>query len=481
MSPTEGRGRRITHNTLFLYGAEATSRLFSWALLAVLTRSWGEVGTYGQYALAVNWVSILAVFSELGLNVLVVREVAQDKKQALFYLRNAIAIRSAFSLVFWVLLIGISFALGYEPVLKIAMAVMGLRILLDSIAGGYVYLFQSHEMMGYYSLVNILGSVVRLAGILIVLAMGGGVVPACAVWTLASLAALVALAVRGLALGWKPDFSRFRLSEIPPVLRQSFPLAVFGSVQMLYYRVDSIILKSLSGNEAVGYYDLATKVLFVILAFSQIFGTAVFPVLSSVKKNTEDFGRLSAQSLKFLAWVGLPTAVGGFFLASPIIQLVSGPKYAASIPLFKVLAVSIFPYFLCHVYVIALAIHNSFRLNVQYFFLFILNAVLNFIFIPRWGALGSAWATVFCEILGMGLGFGLALPYLKKVPWAALARPLLACLGASGVLALGLWRDPRLYWIFLGPVVYGLGLWLLGGATQGDLRSLRSVFKRNPA
>ena len=168
MTLSEGRARRVAHNTFFLYAAEASARFFAGIMFVYLTRRWATVSTYGQYALVVNWAAILGVFSELGLNVLVVREVAHRREEALFYLRNAISIRSAFSLIFWAFLIGISFVLGYEPVLKLGMAVMGMRILLDSLSGGYVYLFQSHEMMGYYSMVNVMTSAIRLLGIVAV-------------------------------------------------------------------------------------------------------------------------------------------------------------------------------------------------------------------------------------------------------------------------------------------------------------------------
>jgi O-antigen/teichoic acid export membrane protein len=481
LNQPESRSRRITHNTLFLYGAEACARLFSWALLAFLTRRWTEVGTYGQYALVVNWVSILAVFSELGLNVLVVREVAHNREKALFYLRNAIAIRSSFSLIFWMGLIVVSFALGYEPILKIGMAVMGIRILLDSVAGGYVYLFQSHELMGFYSLINVLSAAVRLVGVVVVVETGGGVVGACAMWTVASFIALLALALKGYRIGWKPDFSQLRLAEALSLLRQSIPLATFGSLQMLYYRVDSVILKSLSGNEAVGYYDLAAKVIFVVLAFSQTFGTAIFPVFSSVRDDMKAFGQMAARSLKFLFLLGAPLTVGGILLAKPLVLIVAGTKYLPSVPMFVILMLSVCAYFLSHVYVIALAIFNVFRLNLQFAILFLLNAGLNFILIPRMGGVGASWATVLCEVFGLALGFGMSASYLKELRWVPLLRPVLACLAASAIMGVGIWRDPRLYWLALGPIVYGAGIWLFRGLEPKDWNNIRSILRKKTA
>jgi O-antigen/teichoic acid export membrane protein len=478
MNPSEGRIKRVTRNTLFLYGAETTSRLFSWALLFFLTHHWVEVGTYGQYAVALNWVSMISVCSEFGLNAYVVREVAHRKDKAIYYLRNSMAIRMVFSIVFWLGLIGVSFILGYEPVLKIAIAVIALRIILDSVGGGYTYLFQAHEMMGYYALVNVWGAIIRLIGIIGVVTAGGGVIAACSIWTISSLVGLVALIWKAEKLGWRPNFSLFRWDEAFGTLKAALPFATFGAFQTLYYRIDSVILKSLSGNETVGYYDLAAKILFVVLAFSQMFGTAVFPALSSSREDTQAFGRMTGRAIKFLILLGLPITVGGWFLAKPIVVLVAGDKYLSATPMFAILMLSVMPYFLSHGYSIALGIYNTFRLNLQFAALFSLNVILNFVLIPRFGGVGSAWATVFCEFFGIGLGFWMAAPYLPHLQWFSLLRPFLASAAASALMSWGINRDPRLYWLLLGPLVYGAGLWLFKGLEPEEWNSIRSIFGR---
>jgi len=265
------------------------------------------------------------------------------------------------------------------------------------------------------------------------------------------------------------------------ILRQSIPLATFGSLQMLYYREASIILKSLSGNEAVGYYDLASKVIFVVLAFSQIFSTAIFPVLSSVRDDNEAFGRMAARASKFLLLAGIPATVGGILLARPIILLISGSKYLPSVPMFMVLMLSVCVYFLSHIYVIALANYNVIRLNIQFAVLFVLNAVLSFILIPRMGGVGASWATVFCEVFGLIMGFTMASTYMKGFQLLPLIRPFVACLGASALMGAGIWCNPRLYWLVLGPMIYAASIYIFRGLEPDEWNSIRSIFRKKIA
>jgi O-antigen/teichoic acid export membrane protein len=154
---------------------------------------------------------------------------------------------------------------------------------------------------------------------------------------------------------------------------------------------------------------------------------------------------------------------------------VSGPKYASAVAPFAILALSILPFFLSNVYASVLAVKNTRRLNLQYLALFILNVLFNFILIPRWGVVGAAWSTVACEFLGIALGFWLASPYLGEMPWAKLFHPFVAALAASILMGLGIHLDPRLYWLALGPVVYGIGIYLFRGLDPEDWASLRSA------
>ena len=462
-----GSARRITRNTLFLGLSEAGARLSTWGLVAFLGRAW-PVALYGQYAVAVTWVSIFAVFGELGLNALTVREVAHKQNKASFFLRHVLVLRSGFSLLFWAALIVLSWVLHYENVLTLAMGVMGLRLILDSMEGGYIYLFQAHQEMGPYALVNLICAGVRLGGIILVVLAGAQIVGAGSIWTLASGVGFLLMMALGRRRGWKPDFSKYRADDSWKVLWMAMPLATFGALQTLYYRVDSVLLKSLSGNEAVGYYDMASRVLFVVLAVSQLYSQALYPAFASLRDKPKDFSRLAFQGGRVLFLLGLPISVGGYFLAGPILRLVGGPQYVPAGPAFAVLALSVLPFFLSMIYTDILAVKDTKRLNLQFAALFILNVVLNLVFIPRWGFVGAAWATVLCEYLGVILGFVLAGPYVLALKGMSWWRPMAAAVISAGVMGVGLSQWPSLIWLGGGPVLYGLGLLVLGGVESHE-------------
>jgi len=476
MGSIEGRSRRVIHNTVLLFGSEKTAQIFSLIAFIFLQRHW-DVSTYGQYALIKNWVAIFATFSDIGLNALTIREVAHRQSLAGYYLRNVMGIRTLFSIVLVAVLAAVGVVLHYEPLIEVGLIIMSLRIIFDCAAGGYVYLLQAHEYMGTHGLVVVIGSLVRLAGIMAVVLLGGGILGASSIWVLASGICLIILVFIGFSKKWLPDFFRWNWNEAKKVLSQAVPLATFWSLQMLYYRVDTVILKSLKGNEAVGLYDAAYTYLNSTLSFSMLFGLSTFPIFSAARDNRLDFARITLRAIKFLLILGIPITFGGFLLATPLIVLFSSSKYIYAGPLFSILVLSIVPFFISNIYIIVLTVKNPKALNLLYFSLFVLNVVLNFIFIPFLGSNGAAWATVLCELVGLFWGMGMIWKYLqtsKKIP---ILRSIFASLTAATLMGACIYFDPRLYWLALGPVVYGISLYLFGGIDEEDKASLKSIFK----
>ncbi|HTC20053.1 MAG TPA: hypothetical protein VK859_04345, partial [bacterium] len=63
-------------------------------------------------------------------------------------------------------------------------------------------------------------------------------------------------------------------------------------------------------------------------------------------------------------------------------------------------------------------------------------------------------------------------------PSGTFYRGMAACLLSSALMGIGIFLDPRLYWLALGPVAYGTGLLLMGGLDVDDWASIRSIVRK---
>jgi len=474
--PPAGRARRVLVNAFTLSSAEVLSRVLTWATILFLARTW-DLERYGQYALAVNWIALFAGLVGLGLNPLAIREVAYDRKKARLYLRNIAALRLALSLLVVLFLGGVGSWLGYEPVVRVALVILGLRLLFDAPASAYAAILQAHERMAVQGLVSVLSAALRAAGIILAVLAGTGILGAAWVWVGVGAFSWLALWCLGAPMGWRMEWGKFRSSEAIGILLASIPFAAFGTFQMFYYRIDGILLKSFAGNEAVALYDVAGRVLFVVFMVADQFSVSTLPALSAARDKAKELGRLALRSLKALLLLGVPLSVGGWLLGDPLMVFLFGEKYSASGPVFAVLSLAILFHFALKPCINLLAVKDPSKLTWLFGALFLLNLAGNILAIPRWGIQGAAWVLVACESLSLMAALVLTKRALQG-PGAGFLRGLVAAVLASAVMGLGIHADPRLYWLILGPLVYGGGLLLLGGLDREDRSSLASVLGR---
>jgi O-antigen/teichoic acid export membrane protein len=157
--------------------------------------------------------------------------------------------------------------------------------------------------------------------------------------------------------------------------------------------------------------------------------------------------------------LALPIAAGGFLLAKPICALVMGARYAGADHLLRWLMLNLLSASAAVLFSSRLVPNNRER---QYLLSVaagaLANIVLNFIFIPRFGAI----AAVFTTILAQTTVAISAFYFTRDLKRASFVRPLVISLVASGVMAaaiLGVGRFANLNVVVLiagGATIYGL-------------------------
>ncbi len=172
---------------------------------------------------------------------------------------------------------------------------------------------------------------------------------------------------------------------------------------------------------------------------------------------------LTPNIFKYLLAVSLPLAVGLSLLSRPLIGVLYGPSYAPAIEPLVILAWTIPLIFLAE-----FLRYSSFVLGQEKLAAGVVatavvcNVLLNLIFIPVYGMMAAAAATVFTEALLVGLYLFQA---RRLLPLSALGRavwrPLLA--GLMMLVSLLLTRPlPPLVSLMIALSGYGGGLLLAG-------------------
>lgn len=192
---------------------------------------------------------------------------------------------------------------------RMAFHVVAIRVLIANIVGGVVGLSLAAADAGLWALVGL-----QLAQ------MSAGLV-------------IVALADR-----WRPRLVIQR-REASSLLRFALPVMASHLARFAGKRLDLAILAVFVSATSLGHYFLATR-LMIALGYATHYTIAVvcLPVLARLKADPVALRHAVAQTLWLAAALCFPAGIGLALLAEPLVILLFGMPWAASIPPLQVMA-----------------------------------------------------------------------------------------------------------------------------------------------
>jgi len=174
-------------------------------------------------------------------------------------------------------------------------------------------------------------------------------------------------------------------------------LILSGVSTSLWMRLDVIMIEHYLGYESVGYYSSAIRISEALNMLPTIILTVLFPVLLSRRSvNNQDYQRTISLLYKLLFFISLFIAAIFSVTSDIIISSLYGSGYHSSS---TVLSITSFTFVF-----VAISLLNGRYFTIEELFksilirnvvALIINALLNWVFIPKYGLQGAAWASVF--------------------------------------------------------------------------------------
>jgi O-antigen/teichoic acid export membrane protein/glycosyltransferase involved in cell wall biosynthesis len=170
-------------------------------------------------------------------------------------------------------------------------------------------------------------------------------------------------------------------------------LGVAMLVNQAFSSIDTMMLGGLTDSRQTGLYSAAYKLLLLALALYYLVMQALYPGLAAIPAAERGLRRLRG-ALALSAAVGVAAASVLFLLKGRLIALLFGPAFAASATVAAPLLLAIPMDFVASVLLTVLvAWDHPRRVLAATGTAVASNVALNSILIPRFGAMGAAWAT----------------------------------------------------------------------------------------
>jgi O-antigen/teichoic acid export membrane protein len=386
--------KKYFKNTSWLFFDRAFKKIVSFLVGIYVIRYLGPE-KFGILSYSLSFVALFTALSALGLDNIVVRDLVRDKERRDEVLGTAFLLKLAGSIVLILLIAVVIQFIGNDSYTN---------LLIVLIASGEI--FKSFKVIDFYFRSQVRSKYVVYAQVTSGLA--AALLKLLFIFLKLDLiyfAAVVTIENFILALGLIYNYScqklrifnwRPTLSLAKKLLKDSWPLVLSGLAVAVYMRIDQVMIKSMLGAQAVGNYAVAVRLSEVWYFIPAIITTSVFPAIINAKKKSEKLYYERLQNLySLMIWVAIIIAVPLMLFAGDIIKLLFGTQYLAAIGVLKIYiwaGVFVFLGVASGKYLIA---ENYTKITfIRTFTGTIINVILNFVFIPIYGIIGSAWATI---------------------------------------------------------------------------------------
>ncbi len=385
----------VFKNTSYQTIARILSSVTGFVIAMLLARSFGAAG-YGDFIKITSFVTLFYLFCDFGINAIFLQQKDSEKSfKGLLYLRLTIA----FFLFILANVISIflpyndSLGVGFSSLVKIGIFIYSFELFLQSALFSTAAVFQKRLRYDFLTKVSLVRSTLSLVLVALAIYLGQSLYVIISILLFSDLVSVL------LSL-------RFAKEKIFPVgfdikiakelLVSSFPLGMILIFNLIYFRIDTLILSVFKSSADVGIYGLAFLFFGFLIALPLFISNSIYPIMLAAKENKNQFLKLVRSY--FPIYLGLSFAVAfPFWFASPLFSLIN-PEFAVAIVPFRILLLAL-PFFFLTSFLqwILITFKKTGYLMRVYFVSMCANIFFNFIFIPQYSYIASAWITGICE------------------------------------------------------------------------------------
>jgi O-antigen/teichoic acid export membrane protein len=439
------------------------------------------VSSFGRYTTVVALVTIVAGFTEAGLNSIVLREYStlgeQPRREMM---ASAIGIRLILTVGGVALAVAFAAIAGYGSAMVAGTALAGVGLVLQLLQSTLSTTLQAQLRFGWVSAVEVLRQIVNVALLVALALAGAGLLPLLAVAIPASAVSLlftIPLVIRYTSL--RPSFHAGRWWGL---LRETIPWAIIAAVSIVYFRLALVLMSLISSAVQTGYFATSFRITEVLVAIPVLVISAAFPILARAEREDSarfDFasGRIFELALFAGTLLVLALEVGAGFA----IHVIAAHKADPSIAVLRIQGLALIASFVAVACGYPLLMLRRYR-EVLFANLLALaiSAILTLSLAPSHGARGAALAALVAEV---GLALSQAVMLRRAAPGVAMRASTVVAVAVGGGAAVAVGLALPVHPLIGAPVAVAVYLTILRllGRLPPELGELLSGLLRRPA
>jgi O-antigen/teichoic acid export membrane protein len=383
----------VFKNMVWATLAEAVVRGLKLAVLPLIARVFGPA-EFGKFAFAYAFASVFNIIFDAGLATTTTRELAMAKKNEallpdILLMKLGLGVLGIAAIVLGMLLV------TRDPTIRGMIIILGVAFFVLELVNLSFSVFRAQQRMEYEFLVRTAQAVFLVAAVALAAWKAPSVLNVSYAYLASGLLtlALVAAVTRGKVVQIR---GRVQVDAWRRILGITVPLALASGATTAYMNIDSILLGSFGKITDTGWYNLATRIVGMLLVPTGLLSLVIFPAFASTASDVGEMfrKRWDRWSIGMIA-LGAYLACVVFATADPLVRLIFGPAFAPSSAALRILTIAVVMIFVYTPSFQAMIVFD--RQRTLFWSLLsaaVVNVALNVALIPPYGLYGAAWATV---------------------------------------------------------------------------------------
>lgn len=292
---------------------------------------------FGVVAVITVFTSFFTILGDMGLGPAIIQNKTLKDKEISDIFKTSIIISICMGCLFYIFSYFIAFFYGNKIYIKLGfmLAFSVMFCILKIVPNAIIYKSKNFKLAGIIQIV----ANVSIGIVTIMFAING--------WSYYSLI-LDSILKNGLIFILCLYFSKVRLKKgfsiesVKKIRNYSSYQFSFNFINYFTRNLDNILTGKFLGSSTLAYYDKAYKLmLYPIQNLTHVITPVLHPVLSEYQNQKEIIYEAYIKVIKVLAYLGIFISVFCFFSSKEIIRIMYGERWDSTIPIFKILSVSI--------------------------------------------------------------------------------------------------------------------------------------------
>lgn len=394
-------------NSFWRFFGVLPNKVISFFIVIVAAKQLGPE-LFGTYSYILALVSMAFIFSDWGINILLIRDYQQTNNKEMIVSTSFIA--RFFILILTILVAVILLLVNKDHSLLLPGIIITLTLAIGYFKALFLTVFIAVEKAEIEAKVYLIDNILSVTLFFTIFYFKASVITFSLFYLLLNgiICFISWLYVKKLVkIGWKFFDKEF----FNKLLKNGLPLSLFGILGYIFFSTDQLFLEYYKGYESVGHYALATKIILAIQIIPSLVNAVILPVLSKNIKNLDFIKKIVFKGLFFYGLVGGVISALIFYFTPFFIKFFGG-TYSDSGAIIQYLSP-----ILIFMFMVAILDHVliAFNLQKQDFSLTMVAAVTNlillYVMVPKIGIMGAVWSS----LISQGLNLFLTLLYTLRV------------------------------------------------------------------